>query len=238
VYLASNTLQSKKILNVLFLCPHFVWFSSVFFSLSSLIYFNTLQSYECLYRNYLPLHNASGLLQKICPDALTPPSGSYSHLLSLFSLGTGISTLFNVNVAPMFDVTPLITSSTDENAYLCLFACCRYRLRIRFQCVLLGALRHAGRWNQREATAQPSHVSHSLRHERERSGNPPPRTFCVTRRCDVRERLRHYGLKHKPSCVCQPPVIGPVLIFSYSVNTTSLCAINIISVCYEKNSMR
>jgi hypothetical protein len=41
-----------------------------------------------LYQNDLPLHHDSDLIKKYSPDALTPPSGSYSPSLSS---GTGIT---------------------------------------------------------------------------------------------------------------------------------------------------
>jgi hypothetical protein len=50
---------------------------------------------EGLHQNYLPLHQASGSIQKMSPDELTPPSSNYSPSLSL---GTGISAHSNISI--------------------------------------------------------------------------------------------------------------------------------------------
>lgn len=83
----------------------------------------------------------------------------------------------------------------SQEPHVFVLLCCRHRLRLGFQRVLLGALRNPWRRNQRATPPQPPHVSHPLRPERQRPWDPPPGAFCVTRRCDVRERLCHHGLE-------------------------------------------
>jgi hypothetical protein len=51
-------------------------------------YIGMVQTNEHLYQNYLPYTTRQAQYKKYSPEALTPPSGSYSHLLLL---ETGIS---------------------------------------------------------------------------------------------------------------------------------------------------